>query len=591
MLNDVGRKFKQRRMGSRRRSLSFQWRLSLVLALFLLIAVILIGFLSYSKAKESQMQFIQDRLDRELVMIQDISKQLMYAFVGEEEQFQKRMQVYVNAQQAQLVQDGLDAEMYLLTDSGIITYSSNREEIFPEEYLDKIKETESGTKTWKVDGEEILVTFAPVQELQGIYIIRIPAADIMEEINNLAAYIFFIGVLVFVLTVLVVYWAVKKIVRPLNRLEGVMDKAGEGTLKDPSFVKTTIPEIQSLKKSYSKLISKITGILSSVTAAAHRLGEGGEGLRRAFEGMDQSRNKIIQDTELLRESSRQTICHLNKEKEVFQDLTEMFESLQQELEVMWKQQEAMKGAIMTGQEGMNAMDRSFLRLKDEIEEMRERVGTFERYMSTIKDSGSLIQAIAEQTRMLALNASIEVGRTEGEGRGFHVIAEEIRKLADRSKSAAIEIDQRMKDVLSLGRYFSDKCKDLGREIETQERIVDSEKDSFHEIMTGMESLRAYMDLSESHLITGKEVIPKMADAQNGMDHIVHKQSTYTEDLFEIMNHHQTDMRNLEEIQTGITEMTKEMLALVLSNQWKVEVETHEPADGRGSEKLKSRIAS
>lgn len=99
--------------------------------------------------------------------------------------------------------------------------------------------------------------------------------------------------------------------------------------------------------------------------------------------------------------------------------------------------------------GSKAMERTvdgFLSLRETVSQTAQKVKCLGESSRQISKAVSLINQIAMQTKMLSLNASVEAARAGKEGRGFTVVAEEVRKLAIQSSEATKEIEQMVKDI-------------------------------------------------------------------------------------------------------------------------------------------------
>lgn len=136
---------------------------------------------------------------------------------------------------------------------------------------------------------------------------------------------------------------------------------------------------------------------------------------------------------------------------------------------------------------MNKLMHSVYEIKTSFHGVINSVTSFEKNVVKINEITNLINSIADQTNLLALNASIEAARAGDHGRGFAVLAEEIRKLAEKCKDSS-------EDIYSLvNKLYEDKdilltnTSSMSTEMKNQITIIDNTINSFksiiHEIST------------------------------------------------------------------------------------------------------------
>ena len=106
-------------------------------------------------------------------------------------------------------------------------------------------------------------------------------------------------------------------------------------------------------------------------------------------------------------------------------------------------------------------------------------------MKDIAEKVKIISEIAFQTNLLALNAAVEAARAGVSGKGFSVVAAEVRKLAERSKVAAVEIERLSQNTLKLSSTAGDKLEKVTPEILKTAKLINEIATSSHEQINGI----------------------------------------------------------------------------------------------------------
>jgi methyl-accepting chemotaxis protein len=239
--------------------------------------------------------------------------------------------------------------------------------------------------------------------------------------------------------------------RPLIRLAGAADEAAKGNLRieiEGIEASGTRDEIQLLGMSFRRMIESLRRMVTDISTNVDYTRRHVTTLKEsiAFAGKQMERvagaAESIANGAAEQEASAQT--SLAYVRQLADTVREIREYSSRSVEVSGEMVRTIDrgGAVIRSLlEGMLALARSSQESMGIVKKLDDKA-------DEIREMSDLVKGIAEQTHLLALNASIEAARAGEHGQGFSVVAAEIRKLAEQSAAAVNRIDELLEDTES-----------------------------------------------------------------------------------------------------------------------------------------------
>jgi len=189
--------------------------------------------------------------------------------------------------------------------------------------------------------------------------------------------------------------------------------------------------------------------------------------------------------------------------------------------------EQMHASITQNAENSRQMEQMASKGVKDVEESGKAVGESVDAMKTIAQKISIIEEIAYQTNLLALNAAIEAARAGDHGKGFAVVASEVRKLAERSQTAAQEISSLTATSVRVAERSGELLKDLVPAIRKTSELVQEVATASREQATGVAQVNRAMTQVD-------QVTQRNASAAEELSSTAEEMSSQAESLQQLM---------------------------------------------------------
>lgn len=292
--------------------------------------------------------------------------------------------------------------------------------------------------------------------------LAIPNQLIVAKANQLMWRQIVMGLIMIAIGLLALIWYISYLISPLSSMVKMAESMAVGDLTLRIESKTTNDEIGIVYNSFALMKDKLNEILREIREGAESIAASSEQLSMSSQSISQGASEQASGTE-----------------EVSSTMEQMASNIQQNTENS-KETERITQAAAQG-----------------VASGAESAVISAKAMHEIANKILFINEIARQTNILALNAAVEAARAGEYGKGFAVVAAEVRKLAEHSQGAAVEIDELSKKALQIAEETGRKMTEIVPDIQKSASLVQEISASSNEQTRGADQINmAIQQLSQ-----------------------------------------------------------------------------------------------
>lgn len=274
-------------------------------------------------------------------------------------------------------------------------------------------------------------------------------------------------------------------------------------------------ELGDLSKEFDGFVERLRTIISVIQSKSHALGGTTDQLNQVSNSINNVSHGLGQTSDSIVSTSSEMTMSNQQMADVARDTAD----------------EASNSSQIThqGVEVVNTSNKAITNLVSDIEVALKCATALEKSAEDIGSVLEVIRGIAEQTNLLALNAAIEAARAGEQGRGFAVVADEVRTLANRTQECTNEIDTMMG-------VLRDKVQESSESIRKSRRNAESTVDNFEQVIsvfdTLTDSFKRVLGLSEQT----SQATQEQADVSNEINQSLIALKSQTDEVQSISEH-------------------------------------------------------